>query len=405
MTPDTTDQTSKKGGRGKGKAVSSDINLNDDDDSDDGGRVAPRKRPESMRQEIIRTNKKFFPNVRTAKEKHDRQVANATSNSNDAEPETTTKPPKEPASKKPPAKKPAGSAAKSKAAKPPAIKNGKITKPVKSKQSEKPKRIHRKAKWDDNASVPDESEDEQRRQNTIAKLRETVHRHARWCPFVRINKKLHRLHRRTMLLEMSDSEDDGESSAPEEEVPEDNEGLSGPEEDESATESDEAEAAQPSKTTQFKQTAKQAASKKGAASKAASTEASSSKAASQKTVTFEERVLSEARDETSGATEAEHDSDADISEENMSANKDGVEKISVELVSDEESSGLSDPPIDDDLEQSQQEIQSVNQATDSQPTESASEKKRKRSEAGSVVKRKSITKRQRLQAEETALDA
>jgi hypothetical protein len=357
-----------------------------------------------MRQEIFRTNKKFFSNVRTIKAKHDRQVADATLNSDDAEPETTTKPPKAPASKKPPAKKPAGSTAKGKAATTPAVKNGRITKSVKSKQTEKPKRIHRPSKWDDNASVPEESEEEQRKQNTIAKLRETVYRHARWCPFVKINKKLHRLHKRTMLLEMTDSEDDGESSALEEVTPGDDEDITGPEEDESVAEGDDAEDAQSSKTAQSKQAAKKATPKKGATSKAASAEASSSKAASQKTVTFDEPVLSETPEGTPDDTEANNDSDADISDEDQSATKNGLDKIAEELGSDEESSDLSDPPSDDDLDQIQQDMHLGNQATDSPPDESAGPTKRKRSEPESGLKRKNLKKKQKLQARETALD-
>jgi hypothetical protein len=57
------------------------------------------------------------------------------------------------------------------------------------------------------------------KRNTIAKLRDTVDRHARWCPFVKLNKKLHSVHRRVRALEHmyldSESDDDSEPEVPE----------------------------------------------------------------------------------------------------------------------------------------------------------------------------------------------
>jgi hypothetical protein len=90
----------------------------------------------------------------------------------------------------------------------------------------KPRRPHRRKNWH-YESAPNDSEWELKKQDksdpykneTIAKLRETVNRHARWCPFVQINKRLQHAHRRIRFLEglpipYSDESSDGEDDNP-----------------------------------------------------------------------------------------------------------------------------------------------------------------------------------------------
>jgi hypothetical protein len=96
--------------------------------------------------------------------------------------------------------------------------------PIQDGRTVKPRRPHRKKNWH-YESAPSDSEWELKKQDksdpykneTIAKLRETVNRHARWCPFVQINKRLHHAHRRIRFLEglpIPESEDssDGEDN-------------------------------------------------------------------------------------------------------------------------------------------------------------------------------------------------
>jgi hypothetical protein len=108
----------------------------------------------------------------------------------------------------------------------PTIQNGCLngTVIVKKETALGSRRPHRKKNWH-YESAPSESEWEQKKHDksdpykneNIAKLRETVNRHARWCPFVQINKRLHHAHRRIRFLEglpipesleSSDCEDD-----------------------------------------------------------------------------------------------------------------------------------------------------------------------------------------------------
>lgn len=68
---------------------------------------------------------------------------------------------------------------------------------------------------DDDDSVPTDSSDDGK-QLTLAKLKKTIERHARWCPFVRLNRKICNSHRRVEAMIANfdsdgDSEDDRES--------------------------------------------------------------------------------------------------------------------------------------------------------------------------------------------------
>lgn len=70
-------------------------------------------------------------------------------------------------------------------------------------------------------SVPDDSENDEEKKKTkdgIAKLRETVNRHAKWCPFVKVNKKARAVHKRIKALEAAvfDVEEDEEDEEEEE---------------------------------------------------------------------------------------------------------------------------------------------------------------------------------------------
>jgi len=73
----------------------------------------------------------------------------------------------------------------------------------------KGRRLHRRKEYG-YRSAPSDSEWEVKRKvtreaagtkPTLAKLRETIDRHSRYCPFVRINKKLHNAHRRIRVLQ------------------------------------------------------------------------------------------------------------------------------------------------------------------------------------------------------------
>jgi hypothetical protein len=70
----------------------------------------------------------------------------------------------------------------------------------------KPRRRHRKVLFN-YWSAPSDSEYEEKRETTggpkltMVKLKETIDRHAAWCPFVHLNKKLHHAHRRIRVLQ------------------------------------------------------------------------------------------------------------------------------------------------------------------------------------------------------------
>ena len=185
-----TNTPSKKNAKGKEKVVDSDVSP----ESDEERRVAPRQRPNTIRQKILANNPNYFTKQLADKAKRDRQAAvSAESSSADdgTESKTTSKPARKSATKKP-------AAAATKSSKSSTIQNGNITKSTKvKKQPQKAKREHRTSEYG-YEMVPDDSEDfGAGKSKTIAKLRETIDRHARWCPFVRIKKQQHRTHRRT----------------------------------------------------------------------------------------------------------------------------------------------------------------------------------------------------------------
>ena len=352
--PTKTNKSPKKSAKGKKKAVDSD----DDPETDDEGRVAPSSRPLSVRQELLKKDSKVFLRRQAEKDKRERQAALSAgdpSAGEHTEPETTTKSAKKPAPKK-------ATPAATKSTKSSTIQNGNITKPTKAKeQPQKPKRAHRPSEYN-YETVSDDSEDFGAKGKTIAKLRETVNRHARWCPFVLINKKLHNVHRRTRRRKKSsDFEDGNETTEPEDGVHEDDDkdedAAAEPEKDQSDAESDGGEGTQAAKTKQSKQTAKKPAPKKAGpkkplpkkatASKAASAKAPTTEATSTKEVRFEDPDLNQVQDGTHGDAESEDDSGNEASEEEKSGD-DEVETIAaaVEVVSDGELSELGDDEVE-----------------------------------------------------------
>lgn len=395
VSPSKTDSSPKKNAKGKGKAVGSDVDLDDDEE----GRVAPSRRPSSARQEIIAKDPKYFRKQQAAKAKADLQATLRADDATDAtetEPETKTKPARKPASqppamnkstttsKLPTAKTPRPAASRStKAA---TIQKGNITKPTKGKkQPEESKRKHRKVDYDYD-SVPDESDEEAGKSKTIAKLRETIDRHARWCPFVLLNKKLHKVHRRVNLLETSDSDEDNVIAEPEEDGDED----AVPEVDQSDAESDDIEDVQPSKKTQSKPNAKKVVPKQTALKKGKA----AVEAASSKEVAFD---LSNEQDETPGGMQSNGDSET---EANQPESEDGTDMAAVPAVitldSDGELSSLDESKVEQLQEAHEHEQQDLNkQADDSAPGRDASKQKGKRVDVEAGEGTEGPTKKQR----------
>lgn len=393
--PSKPDSSPKKNAKGKGKAVGSDIDLDDGEE----GRVAPSLRPSSARQEIIAKDPKYFRKQQSAKAKADLQATLMEGDATDAtetEPETKTKPARKPAtrppatnkssttSKLPTAKTPRPAASRStKAA---TIQKGNITKSTKAKkQPENSKRKHRKLDYD-YESVPDESDEEAGKSETIAKLSETIDRHARWCPYVRLNKKLHRVHRRVKRLETSDSEEDNAIAEPEEDGDED----AGPEVDQSDDEDDDGEGVQPLKKTQSKPNAKKVAPKQTALKKGKA----AAEAASSKEVAFD---LSNEQDETLGGMQSNDDSDT---EANKPESDDGTDMAAVAAVitldSDEELSSLDESKVEQLQGAHEHEQQDMNkQADDSAPGRDASKQKGKRVDVEAGEGMEGSTKKQR----------
>jgi hypothetical protein len=93
---------------------------------------------------------------------------------------------------------------------PPTIQGGRLTKAIVADMIEKQgRREHRPVDYG-YRSAPSDSEHTEirklthktkRKPETVVKLRETINRHARYCPFVRLNKKLHHAHRRIRYLQ------------------------------------------------------------------------------------------------------------------------------------------------------------------------------------------------------------
>ena len=389
------DSSPKKNAKGKGKAVGSNVDIDDDEE----GRVAPSRRPSSARQEIIAKDPKYFRKQQSAKAKADLQAAIRADDATDAtetESKTNTKPARKPASR-PPATNKSSTTSKLPTAKTPrpaasrstkaaTIQKGNITKSTKAKkQPENSKRKHRKVDYDYD-SVPDESDEEAGKSKTIAKLRETIDRHARWCPFVRLNKKLHKVHRRVKCLETSDSEGDDAIAEPEEDGDED----AVPELDQSDAESDEVEDVQPSKKTQSKPNAKKVAPKQAALKKGKAPV----EAASSNKVTFD---LSNEQDETPGGMQSNDDSDT---EANKPENEDETDMAAVPAVitldSDEELSSLDESKVEQLQEAHEHEQQDLNkQADDSAPGRDASKQKGKRVDVEAGEGMEGSTKKQR----------
>ena len=197
----TTTKSPTKGAKGKGKAAGSDVDPEDDEE----GRVAPSRRLEEARQELYKKSSKFRERVQAEEAERELEALFAeVSDESDAGTETATGPAREVASTAPAPDKPStankpptgtkpstankpsttnkGGQAASRTTKTATIQNGNITRVAKAKkQPEKPKRKHRKVGYA-YESVPDDSDDSddgQKQRDTVAKLRETIDRHAR----------------------------------------------------------------------------------------------------------------------------------------------------------------------------------------------------------------------------------
>jgi len=89
---------------------------------------------------------------------------------------------------------------------PPTIRGGKITKVAEGRKGIRP---HRSVNFGYRSAPSDSEHEEIRRTATtlsgrtlkLVKLKETIDRHAAWCPFVHLNKKLHHAHRRIRALQ------------------------------------------------------------------------------------------------------------------------------------------------------------------------------------------------------------
>jgi hypothetical protein len=212
----------KKETKDKGKAIDNDESDEDEASADtevEQHVPAHSRRSESVRQALFQQDHKYFLKIQAKKAKQDRKAAAAADELSDAEDElpaftaATAKPPVPQKGRAP--KKPA--APRKTATAKPTIQNGSIAKGTKAQPAGKKARRHREADYQFEP-VPDLSDDEPpNKHNTIAKLRETIDRHADWCPFVLLNKKLHSVHRRVRALEYAASEggDGGEPEVPE----------------------------------------------------------------------------------------------------------------------------------------------------------------------------------------------
>jgi hypothetical protein len=210
--------TKKKETKDKGKAIAVDTSSDEDDGVDE---IPARSRhPQSVRLTLLQNDRRYFLKIQAKKAKQDRKVAAAVDDPSSAEDElpVSTTVNKKPVPQKPRApKKPA--APRKTAATRPTVQNGNLTKSTKAQPAGKPERKHRPADYK-YETVPEESDDPgPKKNNTIAKLRETVDSHARWCPFVRVNKKLHNVYRSVRGLERmypdSEGDDDGQEEGPE----------------------------------------------------------------------------------------------------------------------------------------------------------------------------------------------
>jgi hypothetical protein len=383
VSPNKTNKSPKKTAKGKGKAVGSDVGP----DTDEEGRVAPSRRPLTARQGTFQKNSNYYKNLQADKARRERQAAFSAEHplsDEDAEPKTTTKPKKEPASKKPAPKKAAPAATKSSASS--TIQDGRIKKAANVKnQPQRPKRNRDVVDYG-NESVSDASDEEQLENKTTATLRETVDRHARWCPFVRINKKLHRMYRKAKLRGLPDYEDNNETTEPEEVHDEDDDTEAESEEDESDAKSVDGEDTHASKKkpTAKKTVTKKPALKKGTAGEAATTKALTLKAASSKKAKFD---LPEEREESSDGREANNDSETEATEPDESEDDDGAMAAAATAAafdSDEQLSSLDDDKVEQLQEAHEHEQKDLNeQASDpSSNKDAVSQKRRADLEAG-----------------------
>lgn len=382
-------QKSKKKAKGKGKAVDSDEDADGEEEDEDGIRVQPRDRTGSARQNMLQNDPKVFIKEQKRKAKQDMldaAAANDSASSVDEIQEATTKAAKKPTTTKPkpapkapaPKKQPA---ARSKTTATQTIQNGRITKAANA-EPKNDGRSHHKIKLPE--SAPCSSEDDGKNDN-MRKLRTSIIQHAKWCPFVRLNKKMQNVHRRVRYLEgqkilKSQDDDSGEEEEVIAQVISDDNPDNNPEDEEDEEDGEDDE--QPTETKQTTQTATKPATKK---------------AAPKTPVTF--KTLAASADNT----QVENDDDPvsavddDEEEEKPSEREDGTRPA--QDSSDDELSSLHAEDVEEgrklleELMTPRQEIE----ATSPFPSKGASGKKRKISDVDTAldVKEKAKGKKQR----------
>lgn len=389
MSPTKTKLPSKTRAKGKGKEAVSKVDS-DLYDSDEIVLATPRDRSTSVRQMILQKNPKYFLKLRVDKAKMAaaKDTAAEEADSDEIEPQGTAKPKKKPATNNPAAPK-----APVKTNKTPTIQEGSIVKPIKAKQPQKPRRRHRPVDYH-YESVPEQSDEEKGKSNTIAKLGETIDRHARWCPFVLLNKKLHSVHRRTKRLEdmvaYDDDDEDEQSDEGQErsgvEVEDDKDGedqdgedQDGEDEDEDDGEDqdeddEEDENTQPPETVQPRRSARKTAARKSAAGQATPTPGPAPKATSDRKVQFKTSDPSKAQAETPDDMEFTNDLEVNGSEDEKSRTAEAVDATAAEPGSDGELSSLSGEAIEQAQTAYEQHMDYQHQHLDNQATGPSSDK-------------------------------
>jgi hypothetical protein len=213
--------------------------------------ASPSRRPMSARQLKLRDDPKAGLKIQRKKARIDKMTAaaaEAAAAKQDGLQMTTAEPQKATArnatkklvTRKPAPRKSAASKTPAKISRAPTAQKGKITEDAANvdQPQEKPyRRPHRKVNIPYH-SASELSEDDGKNDSCV-KLRATVNRHARWCPYVKLNKKIHNMYRKIRDLESAAYEGDGDVKV---EIEEDvEEGIKEEEDDEDEEDEDEDE--------------------------------------------------------------------------------------------------------------------------------------------------------------------
>lgn len=263
-------QKSQPKAKGKGNGKKSDTS---EDSDDEPGRVKPRNRPTSARQAMLKNDRNHFVKIKRAKDRNERKAdtsaaavqaddnddhdegvddgapkskaadkqpkkaapktkaaakkataADATTDDDSADGSAHGDCPEDETGKKQTKKATPKKATASKKAAPdtvtadnaalPTLVKGNLIRAVTAEPKQKPKRSHHPPKFEDDEAPDDSDFENARSKNGYARLWDSIDRHARWCPFVRLNKKHEHAHRRLKALEAAlynDSDDDGDN--------------------------------------------------------------------------------------------------------------------------------------------------------------------------------------------------